>query len=190
MNRLITPLCFIVVACSLGCDCVVLNGRIGDPLSQAETSFFTGRWTNEESEVVDVRLLADNKLIVGSLVWDGKKKEFVVQNHKVTARRVDGVTYLLLGADDDDAYGFVRIGRIGDNELKMFLPDPGAFRTAVQNGEVDGKVNPRKNDHFTVVLESQSHLTQRVLSRKELRGLYKADDSQTMRRIKRWEDKE
>ncbi len=190
MNRLITPLCFIVVACSPGCDCVVLDGRIGEPLSQAEASSFTGRWTNEESDVVDVRLLAGNKLIVGSLVWDGNKKEFVVQNHKGEARQVDGVTYFLLGADDDDAYGFVRIERIGDNELKMFLPDPGAFRTAVQNGEVDGKVNPRKDDRSTVVLDAQSHLTQRVLSRKELRGLYKEDDAETLRRIKRWEDKE
>jgi hypothetical protein len=188
MARLISPFCFLMVACSLGCDSVVVDGRFGEPLSQAATSTFTGRWINEESEVVDVRLLADNRLILGSLSWDKKKNAFAVQNHTVEARLVGGVTYFLLGADDDDAYGFVRIERIADDAIKMLSPDPEAFRTAVKNGKIDGQIVVTRSDHFSVVLESRSPLNLQLLSNKESAGWYKADETQIIRRIKQWPD--
>lgn len=56
MNRIIALLYLFVVTYSLGCDSLALDGRIGEPLSRAETPAFTGRWIDKGSDVVDVHL--------------------------------------------------------------------------------------------------------------------------------------
>ena len=178
-----------IMAGLLGCDTVTLDGPIGEPLPKTEANAFVGRWTNAESEVVDFRLTDAGILTAGTLSWDDEQQKHVAKNHKVDARHVGNVTYFVF-SDNERSFGFVRIKRTGDLEFKMYSPDARAFRSAVEEGKLEGKITTKQNDHFDVQIRTDSTLTERIFSAKALGDWYDEELTQTFHCIKRFESSE
>jgi len=170
----------------LGCDTVTLDGPIGESLAEIEATAFIGRWTNTESEVVEFRLTNAGKLTAGTLSWDNEQQKHIAQNYEIDARRIGNVTYFLF-ADDEHAFGFVRVKQTGDLEFKMYSPDAKTFRAAVEGGKLDGKITAKRNDHFDVLVRADSMRTKPIFSDEELGDWYDDELTQTFHCIKRFD---
>lgn len=186
MQRTFSVLSTLAIAGSLGCDLVMLDGPIGVPMSRADNAGFVGRWITDEAEICEFRLTDGNQLVMGTLVWDDEHARYRAQNHQIDTRAVGDAVYFLKH-DDPREIGFVRIQRTGESQLKMHLPDPAKFRTAVESGQLDGEVIPRKNDHYTVRIHVDSPLTRPVFAAADFSDWSRQGDSQILRRIKRFD---
>lgn len=178
-----------VIAGLLGCDTVTLDGPIGEPLPRTEATAFVGRWTNAESKVVDFRLTDAGTLTAGTLNWDSEQQKHIAKNHKVDARRVGDATYFLF-SDDEQSFGFVRIKQTGDLVFKMYSPDAKAFRSAVEDGKLEGKITAKKNDHFNVHIRVDSALAEKIFTAGTLEDWYGEELTQTFHCIKRFDASE
>ncbi len=188
MNRSPFLIVAILVAGSVGCDLVTLDGPIGDPLTEAEKATFVGRWINEASDVFELRLTNDQKLVMGSISWDDDRQQHRATNSVIDARKVGEAIYFLAHEDPQDI-GFVRIIREpeldGQTQFKMLVPDAAKFRKAVEAGKLAGNVLPRKNSNYTVRIHADSPLTEPVFSSDAYSDWYLVKDALTFRRIKR-----
>jgi len=184
MNRLLSLIALPLVAGSLGCDMVTLDAPIGEPLSQTEKATFVGRWINDQSEVCEFKLTNDQKLVMGSMSWDGEQQRHRAKNYVIDARKV-GVAIYFLSHDDSKGLGFVRIERTGESEFKAHSPDAVKFRAAVETGKLSGKVISRKNDNYTVQIRADSPLTDPVFSAEDLSAWYIDEGTPVFRRFNR-----
>jgi len=175
----------------LGCDTVTLDAPIGERLTGNEIEAFVGRWTNNESEVVDIRLTKDGQLVAGSLSWDEGLQRHVAQDHTFDARHIGPVTYFLFHDDDDaERFGFVRVYRTDNMEMKMYRPNAKRFRAAVQDGQLDGTLTSTMYDHFNVHIRVNSQLPEPFFADAELGEWYDDEGMQTFRSIKRFDSTE
>ena len=172
----------------IGCDSVTLDGPVGERITEAEASAFVGRWTAGESEVIEFRLNSTGKLSAGTLRWDDEQQKHVAVNNEINVRRVGKVMYFQF-SNDKEIFGFVRIEQTGDQEFKMYSPDSKAFRTAVEEGKLDGMVTSRENDHFDVLIRADSPLTTSVFSAGNRGDWYDEEMAQTFHCIKRFDTK-
>ncbi|QDV84509.1 hypothetical protein [Planctomycetes bacterium TBK1r] len=190
MNRSPFLVVAMLVAGSVGCDLVTLDGPIGDPLMETEKATFVGRWINDASDVFELRLTNDQKLVMGSISWDDDRQQHRAANSVIDARKVGEAIYFLAHEDPQDI-GFVRIIREpelnGQTQFKMLVPDAAKFRTAVEAGKLAGNVLPRKNSNYTVRIYADSPLTEPVFSSEAYSDWYLVKDALTFRRIKRFD---
>lgn len=187
MNRLLLLSAAMFIAGSVGCDMVTLDGPIGDPLSRAEKAAFVGRWINEDSEICEIRLTNDEKLVLGSLSWDDEQQRHRAQNHVIDSRKVGDAVYFL-AHDDPNDISFARIERVGESEFKMYAPDAAKFRAAVERGILRGEIIPKKNDNYTVRINVDSPLTKPVFAAVDFSDWYLDDGTIAFRRIKRFDE--
>jgi hypothetical protein len=93
-------------------------------------------------------------------------------------------------SDDEQSFGFVRIKQTGDLVFKMYSPDAKAFRSAVEDGKLEGKVTAKKNDHFNVHIRADSALAEKIFSTGTLEDWYDEELTQTFHCIKRFDASE
>jgi len=177
-----------LTAGAIGCDSVVLDAPVGERLTSHANSEFAGRWINDEFEVLEIRQAKDGGLVTGVLIWDEEKQEFQAETHPIDSRRIGSAIYFLGRDDSNNDFGFVRIERTGENELTMHLPDPAKFRSAVEDGRLDGDIIPMMNDSFTLRVRADSASIKEVFGAMDISKWHLPDDSVTLRKIERFDE--
>ncbi|MCC7336949.1 MAG: hypothetical protein IT422_17805 [Pirellulaceae bacterium] len=79
----------------------------------------------------------------------------VSQHHSIDSRRIGSATYFLVSDDADSGFAFVRIESVDNDELRMHLPNPAKFRSAIENGDLNGKVILNR-DNFIVRIDART----------------------------------
>ena len=177
-----------LIAGAIGCDSVVLDAPIGERLTSDANSSFAGRWIDDESEIFEIRQTKGGGLVSGALVWDEKTQQYRAQTQHIDSRRIGSAIYFLWRDDPDGDFGFFRIERTGESELTMHLPDPAKYRSAVEDGKLDGDIIPKKNDSFTVRVHADSPSIKEIFGAMDISKWHLPDVSATYRRIKRFDE--
>jgi len=182
MTQRITTSIAAAILCVAGCDIVTIDAPFGVPVDDAKQMAISGRWIDDDGEVVEIRRTKEGQLVYGWLEWDGKTQHFIAKTDYLDVRHVGEVDYMFMKIDDQ--YMFGRISSVSETEMRIHSPSPDAFRRSVDNGRLSGRVHIIDKDHFHVQLDSDSELTVAVFAEAKLGDLYSDDGMRSFRRIK------
>ena len=161
-----------VTLASLGCDSVTITEPFGAPVAPEQLKTVIGRWSDEESNLIELRLSKTNELVGGHLTWDEETQRFVSKSDKLDIRTAENVNYIFYTEDKESS--FVRVELIGDGHINFYLPYPDSFRNAVNSGSLNGIVTTKENGHFHVKITADAKF-QEVLASDNWRHYYYPD---------------
>ena len=163
-----------------GCDLVKIDKPFGEQVDSKRLAIAVGRWSDEEHKIFELRVSKTGELVGGNLVWDEESQRYKSNSGLIDVRTASGVEYLF--ATNKDSTIFVRVEIINDDQIRLYIPDPKAFREAVLADTLSGKVVETKSDRIDVRLIADDKL-ERFLERPNWRGQYLPDTTVTYTRL-------
>ena len=167
---------------AIGCDSVSFDKPVGQMLSESQMQMLTGRWESAEHDLVEVQSNDRQQMVVGSMGWDGSEQKFVAKNDLLEARMIHGSIYLF--GTNEPYPSFLRLEFQNDDTLRLYPPNPAAFRRAVEQGELSGTVAVNQN-HFHVSIDASNPTIPTFLSREDWKQYYVDEPKLTLKRLEK-----
>lgn len=204
MSKLIRLAVFLFLLGATGCNAVVLDAPIGEPLTRKEKSIFVGEWVvaDNSTEILYLRLNDSNELIKGKLEWDAALGQFKVESNVLDCRRVGSAIYCFEQLEGEptadsgpppvkEVFGFVRVEPVSDVEFKLYLPDSKNFKAAVESGKLRGFVEEDENNdsladeekRYDVLVRANSESIEEVFGSKDISAWFDTENSTTHYRL-------
>jgi len=163
MKRLMESTLVAVFLFAAGCSSVSSMHPVG--VADAELGErLTGTW-EANGESVHIHHIADGVIRIAGVQW--KDNAFKLSEFTATVTRNKLVGYVNLwheGKEDEPTtYSFMRILSVDDEHLVVVGPEVGAFKQAVNDGDLKGTVTERENSTSVVLKGEKGELDDYIL---------------------------
>ncbi len=173
----------------VGCSSVVSIHPLGEPVSANRAKRLEGVWLTSEGDPCHLRHLDKNELRLGWVQWEEKK--FKMAELSVFVTTDDGQQYLNVFAkeveQDEGHYSIFRLVNDDKNLMVLTLPNVDVFEKAVNDGELAGKVEKKRNTKH-VTLNSSKQEIDDFVHPDQVAQQFEIDPSLILRRIKFFHD--
>ena len=158
----------------VGCiDTVSIDVPTGDRVAADQLPQLVGRWTDPEMNVQEIRFTKAGNLVSGSLDWDKATQKFLATTEELDIRKIGDVYYMYINFGND--MSFFRLDLTDVDTIRMYIPAPDKFRTAVDTGMLTGKVAIAKNGDFNVQITADERFSNGILFGADWRDFYMPD---------------
>ncbi len=159
----------IVLLSLSGCNLVVTDRPIGDPLPEKEIQQLVGKWLDDlEGVVVEIRLSSKNEIILGALEWNEDLDQFKAEQHTLEARLIGANKYLFYKGDEGFSFCLYQLAE--DGKLEIWIPEPTKFKALLKESQVVGTLKESSQD-FVVQLKGEESKNKEVLAREKVKDL-------------------
>ena len=163
-----------VFATMIGCmDTVSVDVPAGDRVAAEHLSQLVGRWIDPEMNVEEIRVTKAGNLISGSLYWDEATQKFLANNEDLDIRKIGDVYYMYVNLGN--AISFLRLDLTDVDTIRIYIPAPDKFQTAVDSGMLTGKVTRAKNGDLNVQITADEKFSNGILFGADWRDFYLPD---------------
>lgn len=181
-------LCLMMLG-AIGCSSVTSTHPLGEPVEARKAKRLEGVWLTAEGDPCQIRHLDENKLQVCWIAWEEKRFKLVEFPAVVTVD--DGQQYLNVLAkeneEDEVKYTFFRLKNEDESLMLLNLPNADAFEKAVNDGELMGTVEKKRNSKSVTVTSSKQQFDTFVHPDR-VAEQFEIDPSLVLRRVKSFAD--